>query len=136
MVGAAVFSACTTEVAGDYSTTQKQKEKMTLEQMKDMFANMRAETKWNVDGDMLWGYFFTDPNPEKLESAAKELSGRGYHFVKVYQADDMSTHWLHVERIETHTPQSLHIRNGELYKLADELGLESYDGMDVGPVEN
>ena len=25
-----------------------------------MFANMCADTKWDVDGEMLWGYFFTD----------------------------------------------------------------------------
>lgn len=38
---------------------------ITLQNLKQMFANMRAQTKWNVDGEMLWGYFFTDSIPEK-----------------------------------------------------------------------
>lgn len=37
------------------------------------------------------------------------------------------------EREEHHTVDTLDRRNAELYLLADELGLESYDGMDVGP---
>jgi hypothetical protein len=42
---------------------------------------------------------------------------------------------LHVERVEAHTPQTLFARNAEFYLLADEFEVESYDGMDVGPVE-
>ena len=44
-------------------------------------------------------------------------------------------YWLHVEKIETHTPMSLDGRNDELYKLAHEFGIDTYDGMDIGPVE-
>jgi hypothetical protein len=107
---------------------------MTLQQMEDMFSNMRAKTKWDVDGDMLWGYFFTDLDPKKLERASQHLTQAGYRIVRIYPTDDGSTHVLHVERIEKHTPQTLHARNGELEKLASEFALESYDGMDVGPV--
>jgi Regulator of ribonuclease activity B len=107
---------------------------MTLQQMEQMFANMRAQTKWDVDGEMLWGYFFTDSDTNKLERASQRLTASGYRLVKIYPTDDKSTCVLHVERIEKHTPQTLHARNGEFEKLASELGLESYDGMDVGPV--
>jgi len=62
------------------------------------------------------------------------LTASGYRLVRIYPTDDRSTCVLHVERIEKHTPQTLHARNGEFEKLAAELGLESYDGMDVGPV--
>jgi hypothetical protein len=41
---------------------------------------------------------------------------------------------LHVERIEAHSPQTLLARNEMLYDLANQLELNSYDGMDVGPV--
>ncbi len=116
------------------TVTQRKKNAMTLQQMEQMFANMRAETKWDVDGDMLWGYFFTDPDTNKLERGAKRLTASGYRFVRIYPTDDKSTCVLHVERIEKHTPQTLQVRNGEFERLASELGLESYDGMDVGPV--
>ena len=28
--------------------------------LEQMFEGIRAQTKWNIDGDMLWGYFFYD----------------------------------------------------------------------------
>jgi hypothetical protein len=116
------------------TTAHKKKTMMTLQQMEEMFANMRTKTKWDVDGDMLWGYFFTDPDTNKLERASQRLTASGYRFVQIYPTDDKSTCVLHVERIEKHTPQTLQTRNGEFEKLAAEFGLESYDGMDVGPV--
>lgn len=107
---------------------------ITLEKLEEMFANMRRDTPWNVDGDLLWGYFFTDPDPKNLQPVAERLSTAGYRIVKLYPTDDGSTHFLHVERVETHSPKSLHARNAEFYALASEFGIESYDGMDVGPV--
>jgi hypothetical protein len=104
-----------------------------LEKLENMFSEMRVKTKWNVDGPMLWGYFFTDRSAEKLERAATILVAQGYRLVGIREDDDGSTQWLHVERVEIHSPQSLFARNEGLYKLAAELGLDSYDGMDVGP---
>src|SRR4051812_35086360 len=86
------------------TTAHTKKTMMTLQQMEDMFANMRAKTKWDVDGEMLWGYFFTDPNTNKLERASQHLTTIGYRLVLIYPTDDKSTHVLHVERIEKHTP--------------------------------
>jgi len=98
----------------------------------EMFANMRRETNWDVDGVLLWGYFFTALSPQKLEKAAEYLVQQGYDFVRIYKTDDGSVYVLHVERAEKHTPETLHIRNCEFEKLARDFGLESYDGMDVG----
>ena len=104
----------------------------------EMFSSIRAKTQWPIDSDMLWGYFFTDASTEKLRIAAAELEIRGYKFVDIHgpepEDDDQRTIWLHVERIETHSPETLHRRNEELYRFADAMGLGSYDGMDVGPV--
>src|SRR5262245_15406227 len=116
------------------TTRHPKKTMMTLQQMEEMFANMRAKTKWHVDGDMLWGYFFTDPDTNKLQRASQRLTATGYRLVQIYPTDDKSTCVLHVERIEKHTPQTLQTRNGEFEKLAAEFGLKSYDGMDIGPV--
>jgi hypothetical protein len=116
------------------ATPPTKRSTMTLQQMEQMFANMRAQTKWDVDGEMLWGYFFTEPDTNKLERVSHRLTASGYWLVQIYPTDDKSTCVLHVERIEKHTPETLHACNGEFEKLASEFGLESYDGMDVGPV--
>ena len=105
-----------------------------IKQLEDMFQNIRAKSpSWNINGDMLWGYFFTDPDPKKLEAVKKHLVELGYHFVNLYPTDDNSTNFLHVEKIEHHTPQSLYERNKGFYLIAEQFGIASYDGMDVGP---
>ena len=105
---------------------------ITISQLREMFSNMRTNPKLNMDGPLLWGYFFTDPNPKKLEPLAQELTASGYTLVDVYPTDDKSTYFLHVEKVEHHTPESLDKRNQEFYQLADKYHVESYDGMDVG----
>ena len=37
---------------------------------------------------------------------------------------------------ELHNVESLDARDQELYRFAEEFGLESYDGMDVGPIDD
>ena len=117
----------------------KEEERIDRAVLEEMFANIRASTTWPIDGDMVWGYFFTDKDLAKLERAGQELESRGYRYVGILRPDvddeDQETLYLHVERIETHTVDTLHQRNTELYELAASLGLETYDGMDVGPVE-
>ena len=54
-----------------------------LEQLEDMFSNIAEGAKWDMTGPMLWGYFFTDADRSKLESAASELVAQGYRFVDV-----------------------------------------------------
>ena len=105
-----------------------------------MFDNIKKSTDWNIDGLMLWGYFFTDPSAEKLQSLKSKLPGDCYSFVDLFvpelENDEDEYYFLHVERIESHTVLSLHSRNLEFYALADQLGIDTYDGMDVGPSPN
>ncbi|MFX8929938.1 ribonuclease E inhibitor RraB, partial [Acinetobacter baumannii] len=49
--------------------------------------------------------------------------------------DGAESWWLHVERDERHSVDSLDARNRALHRFAETHGLEAYDGMDVGPVE-
>ncbi|CAG0978269.1 hypothetical protein ANRL3_01960 [Anaerolineae bacterium] len=104
--------------------------RITKTQIEALFASMQKDGL-NPDQELLWGFFFTDPNKNKLEKAWDGLQGLGYSFVEIHR-DEKNLYWLHVERIERHTVASLDARNQELYKFADQLGLESYDGMDVG----
>ena len=115
--------------------------RITIESLYDMFANIKKETDWNTSGNMLWGYFFTHSEPQKLEQAKAVLISKGYKFVGIYlseknEPNDPDMFWLHVEKIETHSPESLDKRNDELYILAHKLGIDSYDGMDIGPLTN
>lgn len=112
---------------------------ITLESLVEMFENIEKETSWDMRNNMLWGYFFTHHEPEKLEHAAGVLRDNGYRIVDIYLSEkddpqESDTFWLHVEKIETHTPVSLDKRNDELYLFAADIGLDSYDGMDVGPL--
>jgi hypothetical protein len=98
-----------------------------------MFGNIRRTTKWNVDGPMLWGYFFMHSEPEPLEKAADFLKTSGYRLVGLNE-NAPEYFVLHVERVETHSAETLFERNTGLYEVADRFRLDSYDGMDVGPV--
>ena len=108
-------------------------------QIDAMFADMKARAPWDLNGKLLWGYFFIGRDKASLERAAKLLVGSGYTFVEIRHRETSDVggeaDWqLHVERVEHHTPDSLFARNEELYAFADRNGLVSYDGMDVGPV--
>lgn len=109
------------------------------EALTSMYANISKKTTWDMSKDMLWGYFFTNRSRAPLDMAAKDLSRAGYRVVEVYLSDKEDSTapdlwWLHVERIETHSIDSLLKRNAELVEFAKAHHLVSYDGMDVGPV--
>ena len=113
---------------------------ITLETLETMFENIEENPGWDTSSDLLWGYFFTHREPSKLEEAKAYLVSEGYHFVKIYLSDkedpkEPDKYWLHVEKNETHSPKSLDARNDVFYIYANEIGLDSYDGMDVGPIE-
>jgi hypothetical protein len=106
--------------------------KIPLSKLQAMFATMHAQGRLNVDGPLLWGYFFLDPDRAKLGAAAKELSAKGYHVVGI--ADNgRGLYRLHVARVEVHTAESLYARDIEFDTLARKHHILSYDGMDVGP---
>jgi hypothetical protein len=112
---------------------------ISREQLQEMFDSMSRNPGWDTSKEMVWGYFFTHSSRPPLERAAQLLEAQGYTVVDIYLADKESDDerdlwWLHVEKVEIHTEASLYARNQVLYGFADEQGLDSYDGMDVGPV--
>jgi hypothetical protein len=111
---------------------------ITRDTIEDMFADMRERARWNIDGECLWGYFFTDQDRAKLLAAVPTLEKMGYRFVGFLEpepeGDAQPLLYLHVEKEEVHTVDSLLARNTELYRFAEEFNIEDYDGMDVGPI--
>jgi hypothetical protein len=108
------------------------------EAVERMFEDIRAKTEWDIDGPMLWGYFFTDPSEKKLKGLVPILEAQGYRFVALFVPDldegEDEYFFLHVEREEAHSVASLNERNQHLQALAELNGIGSYDGMDVGPI--
>ncbi len=110
---------------------------MDLEDTRNLFANLRENTDWDINGPLLWGYFFVHSTAEPLQALAEHLQAQGYTFVELFEQEpeegDAPFHVLHVERVEIHDEASLDRRNQEFAALAAEKGVEDYDGMDVGP---
>jgi hypothetical protein len=118
----------------------QEQQMISREQLQEMFDSMSRTPGWDPSKEMVWGYFFTHSSRPPLERAAQLLAAQGYTVVDIYLADKESDNepdlwWLHAEKIETHTVASLDARNHLLYRFADEQALDSYDGMDVGPVK-
>lgn len=122
-----VAGAAVTEGKGDTAKAKK-------DILAEAFANMRAKTRWNLEGDMLWGFYFTNRTKEPLAPVAKQLEKKGYRVVSIYLDEAKENWWLHVEKVEIHSIDSLLKREIELTELAAVNGLGSYDGWDVGPV--
>lgn len=108
--------------------------------IKEIFAEAEREDNWNLNEEMLFSYYFVDKSVDKLEKLGLKLEGDGYDFVDVFELGDEATdestgeYLLHIDRIETHTPESLAERNVEFQRLADEYEIETYDGWEFGEV--
>ena len=111
-----------------------------LQMLQDFFAETRqkgaaATPAWSIDGTCRWSYFFVDQDGDLLVPVAEHLQAQGYEFVGITEPDDDEDpyFYLQLDRVEQHTPESLHARVQQLYALAEESGIADYDGMDVGP---
>jgi len=99
-----------------------------------MFKSIRKSTKWQMNGPMLWGYYFAGQDHAHMMKAVDELERDGYRFVEIIaRRSARATLLLHVQKTETHSVSSLNARNSELCTLAARLGLGSYEGTDVQP---
>ena len=56
-------------------------------QLVDMFEGMRTQTPWDVDSNLLWGYFFTSKDHAALERLSKDLVTLNYQFVELRPGD-------------------------------------------------
>ena len=119
-------------------------ERATIE---DMFSQMRnqEDAPFNIDGACLWTYFLYDSDPELLEAVAAVLVDAGYSCDGLLEpvsedgsepVEEPVQYFLPVSRVETHTVDSLMELNEWFYQLAEYYGLEGYDGMEVGAVDN
>jgi hypothetical protein len=104
--------------------------KITRADLEPIFTRMR-QGGWNVDGPLLWSYFFASKQGAALGEVRRELETQGYVFVTSSSHRNGVT-LLQMDRIETHTVASLDLRNREFYVLAARHPGVEYDGMEAG----
>lgn len=118
------------------TNTKGNKMNSSKEIINTLFENMKVEAKWEPDKyDMLFGYFFTCRDKNKLLQVSELLKQKGYRLKEIRKDELDDFYWLHMEKNEKHTVDSLFKRNQQLNDIANEYKLDSYDGWDVGPVE-
>jgi hypothetical protein len=109
-----------------------------LEEIREIFAEAKKEDNWNLNEPHLFTYYFVDADVDKLEKLGNHLQSQGYDFIDVFELGDEETEkptgefLLHIDKEEVHTPESLAQRNVEFSKLAEEYGIETYDGWEFG----
>ncbi|MEM8681958.1 MAG: ribonuclease E inhibitor RraB [Pseudomonadota bacterium] len=117
-----------------------QTSRVSKEQLQELFDSISEHTDWDISGDMTWAYFFTDADKSALERVASILDERDYLIKGIYLSDeelgDEPDVWsLHVEKVETHSVDSLNATNLAFHAFAEKHHLDSYDGPYVKPVE-
>lgn len=109
-----------------------------LESIREIFNEAKTQDNWDLDEEMLYSYYFVDSSVEKLEKLGLKLEKDGYDFIDIFELGDEESneptgeYLLHIDKVEHHTPESLAERNVEFAKLADEYGIETYDGWEFG----
>ena len=109
-----------------------------LEGIREIFETARREDGWNPEEEMLYSYYFIGKNVEKLETLGLDLEKQGYDFIDIFELGDEETdeptgeYLLHIDKVESHTPDTLATRNVEFQSLAGEYEIESYDGWEFG----
>ena len=92
---------------------------------------------WDMSSPHAWRYSFTHSSKEPLERAGQLLESEGYEFVIIDfiakpSAYDRDWWRLQVEKVEKHSVRSLDARVLALYRFAEDNGLHSFDGVEVG----
>ena len=116
---------------------------ISKDELTEYFKNTRkryekGEADFNIDEVCNWSYFFTDSDRTNLTRIGLHLEDNGYKICGFLEPapedEDQRTLYIRADRIERHTVDSLHETNQELSFLAEKMGVEGYDGMDVGPI--
>jgi len=106
---------------------------ISRDEVETLFQKMQ-KAGWDMQKEQVWGYFFKDPSLQKLSNFSENLKHQGYTIVDINQSYPDNNFWLHIEKTQQHTIDSLHQLNQYFYKLAEENSIQSYDGMDISPV--
>lgn len=89
---------------------------ITEETIESFFKDLKVKGDFNYSEKLLWGYFFLGSNKGNLQKVADILHKKGYSFVDIFDAkeeddNDLTEYYLHVEKQEIHTVETLLKRN-------------------------
>lgn len=111
---------------------------ITVEMMQTFFSDTRQKSidagkDWSIDEVCRWSFFFVDEDGDALLPVAQHMESLGYTVVGVTEPDDEEDpfFYLQVDKLEQHTPESLHARVETLYAIAEQFEIADYDGMNV-----
>jgi len=106
---------------------------VTEQSVKDLFKKMQ-KAGWDMNNEHVWGYFFKDTSQNKLILLGKHLEDQGFKLIDINQSFPDERYWLHIEKQQVHTVQSLNQLNNFFQHLCAENNVLAYDGMDISPV--
>lgn len=96
-----------------------------------VFETIKKDTKWNMNADMLYGYFFINKRETPLRALGFILSLVGHRVVDISE-DERSEYWLHVEKLQSHDLHTISTKEVRLKRIGS-IFFSEYDGWDVGP---
>lgn len=96
------------------------------------FFHIIIDSDLSPKNSLSWGYYFRNEKVTSLEEARKILISNGYDFAEIIL--EGKEYYLQIEKVETHTIDSLYDRCLELNTLAQKLQINSFDGFDVEAV--
>ena len=96
-----------------------------------VFEAIKKDTKWNMDGDMLYGYFFINKHETPLKALGFILSLAGHRVVDISKNERLE-YWLHIEEIHSHDLHTISKKDVRLKRIGS-IFFSEYDGWDVGP---
>lgn len=108
-----------------------------LKEIREIYADAAREEGWDVEGELLYSYYFVDESFDKLEKLAQHFENENYDFINIYELGDEETNepsgefLLHIDKTEKQTPEALVERVDEFLKLAEEYEVE-FDGWEFG----
>ena len=92
------------------------------------FSDMQ-ENGWDINGPLIWGFFFISENKENLAKIFNELKDHNYKIEEIRECDGKWRLW--VSKVEVLTEDKLRRRKEAFNELAAYYNSE-FDGWDVG----
>lgn len=102
--------------------------------IENFFFQIIINSELSTKSNLSWGYYFRSNQSTSLEEAKKILISNGYDFAEIIL--EGKEYYLQIEKIETHTIDSLYDRCLELDTLAQRLQINSFDGFDVEAIRS
>jgi hypothetical protein len=112
--------------------------KERLEDIRKIFDLAITEDGWDMEGEMLYSFFFVGKDPEKLETLGDMLAEGGFDFVDIFELGDEDTEeptgefLLHIDQVGVYTPETLAKQVEAFEELSEKEQLGAFDGWECG----